>query len=245
MAMNWWVHSYWQAGLYAWLVSHIFWVIFSITMHELAHGWAAVWQGDDTPRRQGRLTLNPLVHMGPWSLVMFALIGIAWGVMPVEPSRFRWRRRGRIVVSGAGPAMNIALALVSLTALALWGRIAEPGSEFHRNISTFLFAGGELNLLLALFNMLPIPPLDGASVLSGLSFRAYQLYQNPQVQNIGMFILIAIFLSGMGGLIWSSAAIAAVAYVRFVSGLLGGSPPDLDLLASAGWPGPAAAPAPG
>jgi hypothetical protein len=74
---DWWVLSAYKFGGAALLVSWIFWVIFSITMHELAHGWAALWQGDDTPRRYHRMTLNPVVHMGPVSLIMFALLGIA------------------------------------------------------------------------------------------------------------------------------------------------------------------------
>ena len=100
--MSWWVHEEFRAGGLVAVLSWAFWVIFSITLHELGHGWAAIRQGDDTPRRFGRMTLNPLVHMGVPSLVMFALIGIAWGAMPVEPSRFRWGRRGRVLVSAAG-----------------------------------------------------------------------------------------------------------------------------------------------
>ena len=97
--MSWWVHEEFRAGGLVAVLSWAFWVIFSITLHELGHGWAAIRQGDDTPRRFGRMTLNPLVHMGVPSLVMFALIGIAWGAMPVEPSRFRWGRRGRVLAS--------------------------------------------------------------------------------------------------------------------------------------------------
>ncbi len=111
--MRWWVHELWQAGMVVELVSWIVWVLFSIVLHELAHGWAALWQGDDTPRRLDRMTINPLVHMQGMSLIAFAIIGIAWGVMPTDPSRYRWGRRGRVVVSGAGPAMNVGLALVT------------------------------------------------------------------------------------------------------------------------------------
>src|SRR5688572_29409894 len=106
---GWWMGNLAAQREYALLVSWIFWVLFSITLHELAHGWAALWQGDDTPRRLGRMTPNPIVHMGWVSLLMFAIVGIAWGVMPVDPSRFRWKRKGRTIVYGAGPAMNVAL----------------------------------------------------------------------------------------------------------------------------------------
>lgn len=217
---GWWVHNLYQDGRVVELISWIFWVIFSITMHELAHGWAAIWQGDDTPRRLGRMTPNPLVHMGPYSLIMFAIIGIAWGVMPVDPSRFRWKRRGRIVVSGAGPAMNILLALVSLTLAAVWTRFGPQDGNLSQNLFIFLMAGGWLNLTLAAFNLLPIPPLDGADVLSGISFKFYQFMHNPQAQMFGMFILLAVFISGVGSVLFSVAIRISRDYVEFVHGLL-------------------------
>ena len=115
---TWWVHDLYLQGRTVELISWIFWVIFSIVLHELSHGWAALWQGDDTPRRLGHMTANPIVHMGGLSLLVFALIGIAWGVMPTDPSRYRWGRRGRVFVAAAGPAMNVALSLIALTTLA-------------------------------------------------------------------------------------------------------------------------------
>ena len=74
--MSWWVSNFAQSGHYVELVSWIFWVLLSITLHELAHGWAAIWQGDDTPIRLNRMTANPIAHMGLPSLVVFALCGI-------------------------------------------------------------------------------------------------------------------------------------------------------------------------
>jgi Zn-dependent protease len=218
---GWWVHDLYQQGAYVTLISWVFWVIFSITLHELAHGWAALWQGDNTPRAMGHMTANPIVHMGPMSLLMFAVIGIAWGMMPVDPSRFRWKRRGRIVVSGAGPAMNIALALVALTLAALWTRYGPINSDpLFGNVQTFLITGGWINVFLAVFNMLPVPPLDGASVLAGFSLRFYQLMNNPQAMMISMFILMAIFLSGVGGLLFEVARRASAAYVGAVEAVL-------------------------
>lgn len=218
--MNWWVLNLYEQGEIVRLVSWIFWVIFSITLHELAHGWAALWQGDDTPRRMGHMTLNPMVHMGPWSWLMFALIGIAWGAMPVDPGRFRWRRRGRTVVSGAGPAMNVALALGCLTLTAAWEAFGPRNEPIHENVFTFLFTGGWLNVALAVFNMLPIPPLDGASVLMGLSFRFYRLMQHPQAQMIGMLIFLAVFMSGVGGLLFGAALWVSDAYFHALLSLL-------------------------
>ena len=106
---GWWVQVAWNIGP-AYLVSWIFWVLFSITLHELAHGWAALSQGDQTPRELNRMTANPLVQMGTTSLIFFFIIGIAWGMMPVNPSRFRDGRRGEIIVAAAGPVLNLLLA---------------------------------------------------------------------------------------------------------------------------------------
>src|SRR5204863_5853034 len=188
--MRWWVSDYIQAGEYVLLISQTFWVLFSITMHELAHGWAALWQGDNTPRQYHRMTFNPIVHMGEWSLLMFALTGIAWGVMPVTPSNFRWKRRGRIVVSGAGPAMNILLAFVSLTIAAVWLHYGPANHSLFDKVEVFFMTGGWLNLFLAVFNLLPVPPFDGASILMGFSMWFYRLYQHPQLQQISFFVLI-------------------------------------------------------
>ena len=89
---GWWMSDMWQNGQSVELVSWVWWVIFSICLHELGHGVAAIWEGDDTPIRTGHMTWNPLVHMGGMSLLIFALVGFAWGLMPVNPGNFRHRR---------------------------------------------------------------------------------------------------------------------------------------------------------
>lgn len=203
--MGWWVAELYQSGQVALLVSWIFWVIFSITMHELAHGWTAMWQGDTTPRDLGRLTLNPIVHMGPWSLIMFLVIGIAWGLMPVNPARFRDGRMGRLYVSAAGPAMNIVLFIICVIGLGLWWAFGPSGTTIAHNVEVFFRAGATLNLVLAVFNMLPIPPLDGSTVLGALSFRMYNLMHNPQFQMFGMFIVLALMLAGAFGFLFELA----------------------------------------
>lgn len=218
--MRWWVADYLQAGEYVLLLSQVFWVLFSITMHELGHGWAALWQGDNTPRRFNRMTLNPIVHMGQWSLIMFALVGIAWGVMPVDPSRFRWKRRGRIVVAGAGPAMNIVLALIALTAAALWMKYGPAAQPLNDNVRIFLVTGGWLNLFLAAFNLLPVPPFDGSSILMGTSMWFYRLYQHPQVQTVSFFVILVVFMSGLSGVMFGVSADVGSWYIRGVTGIL-------------------------
>jgi Zn-dependent protease len=162
------------------------------------------------------------------SMLMFAFVGIAWGLMPVNPGRFRWGRRGRIVVSGAGPAMNLLLAFVTLTVLALWLTFAAPAAgstppPLYHNLAVFLFTGGWLNIVLAIFNMLPIPPLDGASVLSGLSLRAYQFFQKPEAVMFGMFVVLAVMFSAIGEVFFRAIEQWSMAYVAMLVDLLGGA----------------------
>ena len=140
-------------------------VVISIVLHELAHGWAAIWQGDDTPRQMGHMTGDPMVHMGGFSLLMLALVGMAFGAMPVNPGNFR-SRYGDALVSAAGPAMNFLLALVALTVLAVWVKISGSAIEGpSKNGQFFLQIFGTTNIALGIFNLLPVPPLDGSTVL--------------------------------------------------------------------------------
>ena len=140
-------------------------VVISIVLHELAHGWAAIWQGDDTPRQMGHMTGDPMVHMGGFSLLMLVLVGMAFGLMPVNPRNFR-SRYGDALVSAAGPAMNFLLALVALTALAVWVKISGSAIEGpSKNGQFFLQIFGTTNIALGIFNLLPVPPLDGSTVL--------------------------------------------------------------------------------
>src|SRR5438309_6666732 len=94
---------------FAWVLT----IVVSVCLHELAHGLVAVWLGDDTPIQQERMTLNPLVHMGPSSLICLLLAGIAWGAMPVNTNRLRGRYGGALVAA-AGPLTNILLATLAL-----------------------------------------------------------------------------------------------------------------------------------
>lgn len=221
--MRWWVLEYMEAGLHVWLISHIFWLILSITLHELAHGWAAIWQGDDTPRRLGHLTASPLVHMGPQSLLMVALLGIGWGQMPIEPGNFRWKRRGRIVVALAGPAMNVVLAIICISSMLPAAALLKADVPLHDNVLTFLWVGGWLNLALAAWNLMPLWPLDGAQALMGASFGWYRFFNDQRVQLASQFIYFAVFLSGLGFFAFHGAQWLAGAYLNAIGSLAGDS----------------------
>lgn len=196
MGSGWWMHDLWERSP-ALLASWVFWVLLSVVLHELAHGWAALWQGDDTPRATGHMNFSPLTHMGPTALLFFVLLGFTWGQMPVSPWRFRMGRMGDVLVSAAGPAMNMLLAVVSIVALGAWSATGPRGTAQYDNVRLFLHTGAWLNLFLAIFNMVPVPPLDGSRVASGLVAPLRPIVESPQLQQFGW---IAIFAGGMLGL---------------------------------------------
>lgn len=221
--MNWWVHSAWETSP-AYLLSWIFWVLLSITLHELAHGWAALWEGDTTPRDLNRLTANPLVQMGTTSLIVFAVIGIAWGMMPVRPDRFRHGRLGEALVAAAGPAMNLLLAFVALTLMgilvALMPSLPESTPKWAQHLSTFLFVGGFLNLVLLILNLMPVPPLDGSRILGAASQQIRMLYMQPQSQMIALGLIIAVFFFGAARFIFTGSQELALWWAKQVAGVL-------------------------
>lgn len=205
--MSWWVldvlHGAGPIVLAAW----IFWVIFSITLHELAHGHTAIRLGDDTPIRSGHMTFNPLVHMGPMSLLFFALVGIAWGMMPVDPSRLRGRL-GHAKVAAAGPLANFLIALFCILAAALVQAAggALPGRSAE-NLFTFLAVGAQLNVVLGLLNLLPVPPLDGFTVLDELWPAFHRFARHPMFPQTSLFLLLLILWKGGPYLFGTAAAI--------------------------------------
>lgn len=191
---GWWVAEYWAVSPVL-LGSWVFWVILAVVLHELAHGWAALSQGDRTPIETGHMTWNPLIHMGGWSLIAFALIGIAWGAMPVDPSRFR-SRYGEAIVAAAGPLMNLILAVISLgglLALAWVGPGSSVPTHVQENLNLFFFAGAMLNLVLLMFNMLPVPPLDGSKVLWTFVPGYRRVWESEQAMVVGLIVFVVLF----------------------------------------------------
>lgn len=199
---GWWVSDLAERFGPAFVIAWAFWVVFSIVLHELSHGWAAIRLGDRTPIEQHRMTLNPLVHMGGASLIAFALIGIAWGAMGINPARLRGRY-GEALVAIAGPAMNVLLAMVSLVLLALWLGFGEGqwsggislGDSARQNMIYLFRLGLMLNVLLAIFNLLPVLPLDGGRILASLSPGYRRLFEGERGMMImlGMIVLLFVF----------------------------------------------------
>jgi len=157
-------------------------LLFSLTVHETAHAWAADRLGDPTARLLGRVSLNPIVHADPIGTVLFPLVAMVTGVpiigwakpVPVNIERLRRQRRDYVLVAAAGPASNLVVACVAALSLAVLPVtpvvLGEP--NVSAPLATLLSLAVRLNVLLAVFNMLPIPPLDGGNVLSGLLPRA-------------------------------------------------------------------------
>ncbi|MDP6478631.1 MAG: site-2 protease family protein [Phycisphaerales bacterium] len=226
--MSWWVHDVFQTQGLPYLLSWIFWMLLSITLHELAHGWAAIWEGDFTPIETGHMSANPVVHMGGFSLIVFALIGFAWGLMPVRPWNFRHRRWGEAIVAFAGPAMNLALAFVSLTALGIWRGIdptlqTAPSAEWMVHTSNFLWLGGWLNLVLFALNLIPVPPLDGSRILAATSMQIRQLYNHPNASMAGMIVFFLILMTNIFNVALVGIGMASQQYTDIIAAAVGGS----------------------
>jgi len=173
-------------------------IILSITSHEAMHGFAANWLGDPTAREHGRLTLNPLPHIDLFFTILlpaFLLLsgsGVIFGgakPVPVNVGRLRHPRRDWALVGAAGPLTNVALAvgLSALLALLIHGGMAAPQSRATEILSIGIF----VNALLAVFNLVPIPPLDGSRVLqvflSGATLAAYQ-----RLERYGLLVIVAL-----------------------------------------------------
>ncbi|MCK4873382.1 MAG: site-2 protease family protein [Phycisphaerales bacterium] len=186
------------------LVSWVAWVVCSIILHELGHGLAAIRCGDRTPIETGHMTLNPMVHMGPMSLLMFAIIGIAWGTMPVNPYRFRGRHADAFVAA-AGPAVNLCLFVICAVAAAVIAAVVDlDKSPTLSAVGDFFYLGAKLNIVLLIFNLLPIPPLDGSRIIMSLSHRARAVLSDPRSGNWVMAAFFVLFIFG-GRAIWPVA----------------------------------------
>ncbi len=223
---GWWVSNVLETQGWAALLAWAVWVIGSICLHELGHGVAAIWEGDETPRESGHMTLNPLVHMPPMSLLFFAVIGFAWGLMPVNPSRFRSGWRGVAMVAFAGPLVNIILAVVATLLWYGWLWVAPSTQPLRDNMEHALAMGIYLNVFLAMFNLIPIPPLDGSRVAAGLVPGSRPFFADPRVQQYSFFALLAVFLLGLDDAM-SGAASRVMAEMQILAIRVGGLPPGL------------------
>ncbi|HJX53729.1 MAG TPA: site-2 protease family protein [Polyangia bacterium] len=182
--------------------------ILCVSVHEFGHAWLANRLGDPTPRLQGRLTLSPLHHIDPVGTLLIPFISavspaalplMAWG-RPVQTNPLAYTRRlklntGRMLVSIAGPAMNLSMALLTSIIIVIAAHAGVSG-RIQAAIFNYLV---QLNLVLMCFNLLPIPPLDGGAVLAWVLPRSWQGVVDL-LQRYGAFILLLLVLSPMLGL---------------------------------------------
>ena len=183
-------------------------LLFSLTVHESAHAWTADRLGDPTARLLGRVSLNPIVHADLIGTVVFPLLALMGGVpligwakpVPVNVRRLLRPRRDYVLVAAAGPASNLVLALVAAVLLRLLTvtpvTLGEP--NVSAPIASLLVQMRQINVLLAVFNMIPIPPLDGGNVLSGLLPSRLAAVFNT-VRPYGFMLLYVLMLTGALG----------------------------------------------
>jgi len=172
-------------------------ILLAITFHEVAHGWTADKLGDPTARLAGRLTLNPLAHLDPIGALMLIVAKFGWAKpVPVNPYNLRHPLRDMVWVAAAGPTANFLLAALSLLAFRWSAALDLPFVTVpFRELCRWSYV---INLNLAAFNLIPIPPLDGSQILKGFLPRA-ALHSYERFEPYGFIVLVLFLMSGVSG----------------------------------------------
>lgn len=199
-----------------WLLNFFIWlpgILVGLTFHEYAHGLVASWLGDPTPAEQGRLTLNPLPHIDWVGFLMLALFHFGWAKpVEVDPRRFTGIgiKKGMMLVSLAGPAMNMILAVIGLVIYAILSPY--QNQEWGYLCRALVYSLVIINAILAVFNLIPVPPLDGSKILAGVlpDSGAHFIYS---LERYGFIILLILIFSNVIGFVLGPV-------VNFVQALL-------------------------
>lgn len=180
------------------VLSRAFVVFVCMPVHELAHGWAANKLGDGTAKSLGRLTFNPFAHLNPIGTLMIFLFGIGYAEpVPINPLNFKDYRKGVALTAAAGPVSNLIMGFVSALFYALFYMIyGKTDSVALMFIALLFFYSAQVNVSLAVFNLIPIPPLDGSRILAMvLPDKAYEKYF--RYERIIMIVLIVLLFTGI------------------------------------------------
>lgn len=174
------------------VLSRCFVVFCCMPIHELAHGYVAYLLGDKTAKNQGRLTLNPFTHLNPIGTVMIFLFGIGYAnPVPINPNNFKNPKQGMALTALAGPCSNLFLGFISVWGFYIVNYFVHD-SSFGSAVAYFFIYAAQINVMLAVFNLFPIPPLDGskviASVLPDKAYYKYMMYERYIM--IGLMILL-------------------------------------------------------
>ena len=174
-------------------------ILFALSVHEYSHGMVAYRLGDPTAKYAGRLTLNPLSHLDPMGTIMLFLVGFGWAKPgPVDPSYFANPKRDMLWVALAGPAANMGLALLS--GLIIRFLTSDPSAYLSGTLGPILISmmvrSLQINLMLAVFNLLPVPPLDGSKIMYSLLPPQYA-HWNYNLERYGPMVLFGLVMMGM------------------------------------------------
>ena len=177
-------------------------ILLALAFHEFSHGWVANYLGDPTAKNQGRLTLNPISHLDPIGTLMLFLVHFGWAKpVPVNPMNLRDPKKDMLWVSLAGPASNMFLALVFGLVIRMYSGFQVAGfasGGFIQIFEMMLVYGVIINLALAVFNLLPIPPLDGSKIVHALLPVRYE-ERYSKYEQYGPILLIGLVMFGMFG----------------------------------------------
>jgi len=183
------------------IISRVLTLVIAFTIHEFSHALTAVQMGDDTPRRMGRLTLNPLAHLDPIGSLLLIVAGFGWA-KPVQINPYNLRTNphiGMAIVAAAGPISNFLMALIAAIPfrLSLLSPFASSGGPILPSPAGFLLDFIEINLLLMFFDLIPIAPLDGSKILAGFAPREWDGLL-ATLEQWGPFLLLALVFLGQG-----------------------------------------------
>ncbi|MBN1996487.1 site-2 protease family protein [candidate division KSB1 bacterium] len=202
-------------------------ILLALTVHEFAHAFVAHRLGDDTAKQHGRLTLNPLAHLDLIGTIMLFLVHIGWAKpVPVNPYNLRDPKKDMLWISAAGPLSNMIMAFIFgiMIRITMSLGVTTASPPLLSFFLIMLFFGLQINLALAIFNILPIPPLDGSKILYGVLPKKYEHIMVP-LQKYGMFILIGLILIGrfggvsiLGQLIWPFVKFFSIIFAGFYPG---------------------------